>query len=93
MNDELGDALRGIAEQINALNQEAYYEYLGPAERLCDNVNATENEVGLKLDYLFSFCGNEKGLGLYKKVCRTFYEKYPECIAQYINWYREEYDT
>ena len=45
------------------------------------------------LDYLFDFCGNDKVLGLYKKVCRTFYKKYPGCIAEYIMQYRMEYDT
>jgi calcineurin-like phosphoesterase family protein len=61
-------------------------------ERLCDNLDSTENDVGLMLDYLLSFCGNSKVLGLYKKVCRTFYEIYPACISDYIKYYLEEYD-
>ena len=81
-----------IAQALSELEKEAYYEYLGPVERLCDNLDSTENDVGLMLDYLLSFCGNSKVLGLYKKVCRTFYEIYPECISDYIKYYLEEYD-
>lgn len=81
-----------LAEKLVNLGKEAYYEYMGPVERLCDNPNASENEVGLMLDYLLEFCGNDKVLGLYKKVCRTFYNKYPACISDYIIYYLEEYD-
>ena len=82
-----------IANYINIFHEKAYQEYLRPVELLCDNTNASENEVGLMLDYLFEFCGNDKVLDLYKRVCSAFYTKYPECIARYIMWYREEYDT
>ena len=85
--------IKEIANQIRILYEEAYREYLGPVEILCANPDASENEVGLMLDYLLEFCGNDKVLDLYKRVCRTFYTKYPECIARYITWYREEYDT
>ena len=80
-----------IAQTLSELEKEAYYEYLGPVERLCDNLDSTENDVGLMLDYLLSFCGNSKVLGLYKKVCRTFYEIYPACISEYIKHYLGEY--
>ncbi len=93
MGKEIDVTIKEIVNHMNYLGQEAYYEYLGPVEKLCDNENASENEVGLMLDYLFDFCGNDKVLGLYKKVCRTFYKKYPGCIAEYIMQYRMEYDT
>lgn len=48
--------LSEIAEGLANLEKEAYYEYIGQVERLCDNYsNASENEVGLMLDYLLSF--------------------------------------
>ena len=81
-----------IAYHINILHEKAYREYLGLVENLCDNPGASENEVGLMLDYLLEFCGNDKVLDLYKRVCRTFYKKYPECIVRYIMWYQEEYE-
>ena len=91
--DEFLDDISEIAEGLANLEKEAYYEYMGPVERLCDNSStASENDVGLMLDYLLSLCGNEKVLGLYKKVCKIFYDKYPECISNYIGYYLEEYD-
>jgi hypothetical protein len=85
--------IKEIANQIRILHGEAYREYLEPVEILCANPDASENEVGLMLDYLLEFCGNDKVLDLYKRVCRAFYTKYPECIARYIMWYREEYEN
>ena len=80
--------INAIANQIRILHEEAYREYLGPVEILCANPDASENEVGLMLDYLFEFCGNDTVLDLYKRVCRAFYTKYPECIARYIKTIR-----
>ena len=81
-----------IIEQYQYLSEQAYYAYLEPVEQLCRNKNATENEVGLMLDYLLGFCSNDKVLMLYKKVCRTFVYKYPEAIQDYIKYYFEEYE-
>ena len=93
MTDKSFEEIFKIANLINNLHEEAYRKYLGPVNMLCNNLNASENEVDMMLDYLFDFCGNEKVLGLYKKVCRTFYKEYPECIANHIMWYREQYDS
>ena len=41
-----------IAHHINILHEKAYREYPGLVENLCDNPDASENEVGLMLDYL-----------------------------------------
>ena len=38
-----------IAQTLSDLEKEAYYEYLGPVERLCDNLDSTENDVGLSV--------------------------------------------
>jgi len=82
----------GIIEQYKNLGEQAYYAYLGPVEQLCRNKNATENEVGLMLDYLLDFCDSDKVLMLYKKVCRTFIYKYPKAIQDYIRYYFETYE-
>ncbi len=90
-NDIDSDLLE-IANQIYNLHTEAYYAYREPVKNLCNDPNASQSEVEHMLDYLLYFCGYEKVLNLYKKVCRTFYKKYPQCIADYIMFYREEYD-
>ncbi len=82
----------GIVEQTRWLGEQAYYAYKGPVEQLCRNANANENEVGLMLDYLLSFCDNDKVLMLYKKVCRAFVHKYPEVIQDYIRYYFEYFE-
>ena len=59
--------IKEIANQIRILHEEAYREYLGLVENLCDNPDASENEVGLMLDYLLEFCGNDKVLYYIKR--------------------------
>ena len=92
MMNDIDSSIKEIANQINNLHEEAYYAYLGPVENLCNNPDASQNEVEHMLDNLLDFCGYDKVLRLFKKVCRTFYEKYPQCIVDYIMIYREEYD-
>ena len=73
--------------------QQAFTDAYAPlVDELFHNERATENNVELMLDWLFEYCDNQKVRELYKKVCRTFYKKYPVCIAQYIACYREEYE-
>ena len=90
-DDLLRDVSR-IAEQINALAEQAYYVYKVPVEQLCRNRDATLNDVEWMLDHLLDFCGYEKVLTLYKQVCRTFVYRYPECIEDYIKLYFEFYE-
>ena len=89
-NREMADFIE-MGKRIVALQQQAYYAYAPLVADLCCKVDTTENEVGLMLDCLLMYCDNKKVLDLYKQVCRSFYKKYPKCISQYINWYREEY--
>ena len=44
------------------------------------------------LDYLLMFAGDDRMLALYKRVCRAYWQTYPESIAFYIMEYRKEYD-
>ena len=84
--------IKQLAQCIISLQDEAYYQYLGPVERLCDNPDSTEHDVEWLMDWLIDFCGSPKVLGLYKKICRTFFKKYPKMIADHIMWYRGEYE-
>ena len=41
---------------------------------------------------MLDFAGNERMLKLYKRVCRAYWQIYPETIAYYIMEYRVFYD-
>lgn len=80
-----------IAEQIVQLNQKAYEVYLPLVEDACSR-KVSEDELSHLLDYLLDFAYDEKILGLYKIVCRSYLYVYPRYIKFYIEAYREMWE-
>ena len=89
--DCLLESIKGIAEQIQGLADMAVVDYTPLVNDICRR-KATQNEVELLLDYMFSFLGNERMLQLFKHVCRHYFYTYPGIIHSYILDYRKEYD-
>ena len=85
------DSIFQIAEQINQLHKKAYDIYLPLVDDVCRR-KVSEEELAYFLDYLLDFACDEKMLGLYKKVCRTYLYIYPGCIKSYIVAYREMWE-
>jgi hypothetical protein len=59
---------------------------------LCSRV-ASLREVEYTLDRMLDFCGDDAVLGLFKDICRHYFDIYPEMIAYQINSYREIWDA
>lgn len=78
-------------QQMKIINDHAVIAYTPLVDDLCSR-KALQNEVELTLDYLLMFAGDDRMLALYKRVCRTYWQTYPESIAFYIMEYRKEYD-
>ena len=89
--DELAKELKPIIQQLNALNDQAVAAYVPLVEDICSR-KATEKEVDWLLTWMLDFAGNERMLKLYKRVCRAYWQIYPETIAFYIMEYRKWYD-
>ena len=83
--------LEPLIQQMKTINDQAVVAYTPLVDDLCRR-KAALNEVELMLDYLLMFAGDDRMLALYKRVCRTFWQTYPESIAFYIMEYRKEYD-
>ena len=90
--DDLTDMMKEIALQIKKINEIAYYQYKPIVSDLCGRV-APLDEVEHTLDRMLDFCGDEAFLGLFKDVCRHYFDIYPEMIAYQVNSYREIFDT
>ncbi len=90
-DEEYKDFVKEIASHIRALNDLAVREYTPLVDDICSRI-APQHEVERMLDYLFDFAGNDKILLLYRRVCRHYFQIYPESIAWYIMEYRKEYD-
>ncbi len=89
--DSLLESMNGIVEQMQGLVNMAVVEYTPLVNDICSR-KASQNEVGLLFDYMFSFLGDERMLQLFKHVCRHYFYTYPGLIHSYILDYRKEYD-
>ncbi len=89
--DSLLKSMNGIVEQMQGLVNMAVVEYTPLMNDICSR-KASQNEVGLLFDYIFSFLGDERMLQLFKHVCRHYFYTYPGLIHSYILDYRKEYD-
>lgn len=91
VDEKLLTDAKAIAEQLRQLYEQAYREYAPAVEDICSR-NASEHEVDLFLDYLLDFAGEDRMLGLYKRVCRRYFHRYPEVVADHVYAWRDLYD-
>lgn len=89
--EKLVKNLEPLIQQMKIINDQAVVVYTPLVDDLCRR-KASQNEVEHMLDYLLMFAGDDRMLALYKRVCRTYWQTYPESIAFYIMEYRKEYD-
>ena len=90
--DNVVDTIKEIALQLKKINEIAYNQYKPIAIDLCNRI-APLDEVEYTVDGMLDFCGDDSVLGLFKNVCRHYFNIYPEMIAYQINSYREIWDT
>ena len=90
--DNMVDAIQEMAIKKKKLNEIAYNQYKPIASDLCSRA-ASLREVEYTLDRMLDFCGDDAVLGLFKDICRHYFDIYPEMIAYQINAYREIWDT
>ena len=87
--------IKGIVESKRGLYDMAYDAYLPLVDDICSR-EASESEVEHLLDYLLDFAGEDRMLLLYKRVCRKYFYRYPEMVADHVHmwrdWYDEEYE-
>ena len=81
-----------IVEEIKQAYDYAYKNFNISTHLICSNPNASEEEIERLLDLLLGYCEDDRILDLYKKVCKTFYSKYPNMIAEHILMYKDMYE-
>ena len=92
MKEQFEKEIHGLAQQLKGLHDIAVAVYTPLVEDICSRV-APMKDVEWLLDYMFGFAGDdERMLLLYKRVCRHYWEVYPEMIAWHIMEYRKEYN-
>ncbi len=81
-----------IVERIQEAS-ELSYNYYKPLVNKIIAEKASEKEVEHLLDYMLDVCHDDKMLNLFKKVCRRYYNLYPEMITSEILAYKEWYEN
>lgn len=89
--DKLLEDIGAIAQQISGMYDQAVAVYMPLVDSICSR-KATSNEVEHLLDWMFGLAGDDRMLLLFKRVCRAYWQTYPESIASYIMEYRKAYD-
>lgn len=81
-----------IAESIKNLNRQTYLAYKPIVEDICSGRTVEGKELENVLDGLVSPCLSDEMLGLFKQVCREFYNQNQEIITDYVMFYKEMYE-
>ena len=89
--DGSNNELLEMAKAISELQERAVAAYRPLVDDICSR-KAKEDEVDHLLTWMFDFVENERMLMLFKRVCRAYFNTYPEVVAFYILEYRRLYD-
>ena len=87
------ESIRGLASGIHAINQRAVREYTPVVEAILRSPIPDTRHIECALDGLLDFCGYEPALRLYKKLCRYYFHINPTATVQYVEAYRELWDS
>lgn len=91
--DNMFASIRDLASGIHALNQRAVREYTPIVEDILRSHIPDTHHIEHTLDGLLDFCGYEPALHLYKKLCRHYYYINPTATVEYVEAYRELWDS
>ena len=85
------EEIHALADHLKGIYDMAIAAYTPMVDDICRR-KATQKEVDWLLTWMFDFVGYEPFLPLFKRVCRAYWQIYPETVAFYIMEYRIEYD-
>lgn len=91
--DTMLDEFKKMAQSLVSLNEQAYQVYLTLVDAIIHSKSKDEKEIGHLLDRILDIACMEKGLILYKKLCRYYWDINPNVTTYYINAYRETWDS
>ena len=93
MSDDDMQAIRTLAGNMRDLQRQAAQAYLPIVDDIVRTRSRDTQHIEHTLDGLLDFCGHEPVLQLYKKLCRHYWDIDPATTADYVNAYREYWDS
>ena len=92
-SDATGQAILALARSMGELQQKAVREYRSVVDDILRTGSQDVRHIEHTLDGLLDFCGHEPVLRMYKKLCRHYWDIDPAATADYVNAYREYWDS
>jgi hypothetical protein len=86
-------AIRILAGSMRDLQRQAAQQYLPVVDDILRTHSRETQHIEHTLDGLLDFCDHERVLQLYRKLCRHYWDIDPAATADYINAYREYWDS
>jgi len=93
MSDDAMQAIRTLAGSMRNLQRQAAQQYKPVVDDILLTRSRDTQHIEHTLDGLLDFCGHEPALQLYKQLCRHYWAIDPAATADYINAYREYWDS
>ena len=92
-DDATYQAIRSLARGLRDLQQQAAQQYQPVVDDILRTRSRDIRHIEHTLDRLLDFCGHEPVLRMYKNLCRHYWDINPAATADYINAYREYWDS
>lgn len=86
-------AIVSLARSLRELQQQAAQEYTPVVDGIVRTRSRDIRHIEHTLDGLLDFCGHEPVLRMYKSLCRYYWDIDPVATADYINAYRECWES
>ena len=83
----------GFARELQHLQQQAAQDYKAVVDEILLTQSRDVQRMEHTLDRLLDYCGHESVLQLYKKLCPHYWNIDPAATADYVNAYREYWDS
>ncbi len=87
------ESVCGLAESLRGLQELGIAQYTPVVEQIIATRSRDVRHIEHTLDYLLDFACHPQGLILFKSMCRYYYDIDPSATADYVNAYREMWDT
>ena len=87
------EEIKELAKGINLLAKQAVPLYSGLVDDIISSQSVDQNHIEHTLDWMLDFCFDADMLLLYKKLCRYYYYINPQATVDYVNFYREMWDS
>ena len=91
--DTLYKAISALAEEMRDLQQRAARQYEPVVAEILRTRSHDIQHIEHTLDGLLNFCDFEPVLKMYKQLCRHYWDIDPVATADYVNAYRERWDS